>query len=56
MLYVGTKERYADLGRLRELCPQVVIGQFVGCGHYFPLEVPEQLCPMIARFIQLLAI
>jgi pimeloyl-ACP methyl ester carboxylesterase len=53
LLYVGTGERYADIGRLRALCPQVVTGQLVGCGHYFPLEVPEQLCPMIARFIQL---
>jgi pimeloyl-ACP methyl ester carboxylesterase len=56
MLYVGTGERYADIGRLNTLCPQVVTGQLVGCGHYFPLEVPEQLCPMIARFIQLAAI
>jgi pimeloyl-ACP methyl ester carboxylesterase len=55
MLYVGTRGRYADLGRLRELCPQVVTGQLVGCNHYFPLEVPEQLWPMIARFIQLSA-
>jgi pimeloyl-ACP methyl ester carboxylesterase len=55
MLYVGTGERYADIGRLRALCPQVVTEQLVGCGHYFPLEVPEQLCPMIARFIAQLA-
>jgi pimeloyl-ACP methyl ester carboxylesterase len=52
LLYVGTGERYADLGRLRHLCPQVITGQLVGCGHYFPLEVPEQLYPMITRFIQ----
>jgi pimeloyl-ACP methyl ester carboxylesterase len=55
LLYVGTGERYADLDRLRALCPQVITGQLVGCGHYFPLEVPEQLCPMIARFIRLAA-
>jgi pimeloyl-ACP methyl ester carboxylesterase len=56
LLYVGTAEQYADLRRLRAICPQVVTGQLVGCGHYFPLEVPEQLCPMIARFIQLTAV
>ena len=53
LLYVGTNERYADIDRLRNLCPQLVRGQLVGCGHYFPLEVPEQLCPMLARFIHM---
>ena len=51
LLYVGTQTPYADLPRLRALCPQLVTGQLVGCGHYFPLEVPDQLGPMIARFI-----
>jgi pimeloyl-ACP methyl ester carboxylesterase len=53
LLYVGTGERYADLGQLRQLCPQAITGQLVGCGHYFPLEVPEQLHPMIERFIRM---
>ena len=52
VLYVGTRATYADVARFRELCPQLVTGQLVGCGHYFPLEVPEQLSPMIARFLQ----
>jgi pimeloyl-ACP methyl ester carboxylesterase len=52
LLYIGTGERYADLGQLRQLCPQAITGQLVGCGHYFPLEVPEQLCPMIERFVR----
>lgn len=52
LLYIGTATSYADLGRFRELCPQLVTGQLVGCGHYFPLEVPDQLSPMIARFIR----
>jgi hypothetical protein len=51
LLYVGTSTTYADLDRFRALCPQLVTGQLVGCGHYFPAEVPEQLHPMIARFI-----
>jgi pimeloyl-ACP methyl ester carboxylesterase len=53
LLYIGTGERYADLGQLRQLCPQAMTGELVGCGHYFPLEVPEQLCPMIERFVRL---
>jgi pimeloyl-ACP methyl ester carboxylesterase len=50
-LYIGTQTPYADLARFRALCPQLVTGQLVGCGHYFPLEVPEQVTAMIARFI-----
>lgn len=52
LLYVGTNTPYADLERFRRLCPQLVTGQLCGCGHYFPLEVPEQLNPVITRFIQ----
>jgi pimeloyl-ACP methyl ester carboxylesterase len=52
LLYVGTNTTYANIARFRELCPQLVTGQLVGCGHYFPLEVPEQLTAMVARFIQ----
>jgi len=52
LLYVGTNTIYANIERFRELCPQLVTGQLVGCGHYFPLEVPEQLTAMVARFIQ----
>jgi pimeloyl-ACP methyl ester carboxylesterase len=51
LLYVGTNTTYTDADRFRKLCPQLEIGQLVGCGHYFPLEVSEQLNPMIARFI-----
>lgn len=52
LLYVGTNATYTNVARLRELCPQVLIGQLVGCGHYFSLEVPGQLSPMVARFIE----
>lgn len=56
ILYVGTSSPYADIARFRELCPQLVTGQLVGCGHYFPLEVPDQLNPMIRRFLHTLTI
>jgi len=52
LLYVGTSSTYADVARFRELCPQLVTGHLVGCGHYFPLEVPDQLNAMITRFLQ----
>jgi pimeloyl-ACP methyl ester carboxylesterase len=53
ILYVGGSTPYADIPRFRALCPQLVTGQLVGCGHYFPLEVPDQLHPMIRRFLEL---
>jgi len=51
ILYVHTAHPMADLARFRELRPGLVTGQIVGSGHYFQLEVPEQLNPMIERFI-----
>ncbi len=43
----------ANLCRLRELCPQLVTGETVGGGHFHQLEVPEQVNPMIERFLEL---
>lgn len=53
LLYLGTSTPYADLTRFRALCPQLETGQLYGCGHYFPLEVPEQIDAMIERFLAL---
>ncbi len=50
-LYVGTSTPYADIPQLQALCPHLVTGQLPGCGHYFPLEAPDRLSPMIARFL-----
>jgi pimeloyl-ACP methyl ester carboxylesterase len=52
ILYVGTGEPYADLARFRALCPALVTQALAGCGHYFPLEAPEQLDPVLARFVE----
>ncbi len=43
----------ADLERLRQLCPQVTIGQTVGAGHFHQLDVPDQINAMIERFLAL---
>lgn len=43
----------ANLCRLRELCPQLVTGETVGAGHFHQLEVPEQVNPMIERFLEI---
>jgi pimeloyl-ACP methyl ester carboxylesterase len=52
LLFVGTGPPYSDLPRLRVLCPQLVTAQLVGCGHYFPVECPDQLAATITRFLE----
>lgn len=51
MLYIGAARPLSDLTRLRELCPQVMLGQTAGAGHFCQLEVPEQVNAMIDRFL-----
>lgn len=42
-----------QLEAITGLCPQLVVGQTVGAGHFHQLEVPEQVNPMIERFLAL---
>ena len=53
MLYLEAAHRLADLDRLAALCPQLVTAKAIGSGHFLSLEVPEQINPMIDRFISL---
>ena len=53
VLYMSSGPWYTDVDRFRQLCPQLVTSQAVGCGHYFQLEVPEQVNTMLERFIWL---
>jgi pimeloyl-ACP methyl ester carboxylesterase len=51
-LYLAADETpLSDLPRLRELVPSLSFGQTVGSGHFCQLEVPEQVNPMIERFL-----
>ena len=52
-LYIAADEPSprCDMVRLRELLPQLQLGQTVGSGHFCQLEVPEQVQPMIERFL-----
>jgi pimeloyl-ACP methyl ester carboxylesterase len=43
-----------DASSLLEASPTMMIGQTVGAGHFLMLEVPEQLNPMIERFLTVL--
>lgn len=51
-LLINAAAPLADLDRLREMCPHVMIGQTVGAGHFNQLEVPDQVNAMIERFMQ----
>ena len=51
VLSVGSASPTNASRDLRELCPTLTIGQTVGAGHFNHLEVPEQVHPMIERFL-----
>jgi pimeloyl-ACP methyl ester carboxylesterase len=50
-LFVNASHWRPELGRFRELCPQLVLGQTVGAGHFSMIEAPEQVNGMIERFL-----
>jgi pimeloyl-ACP methyl ester carboxylesterase len=53
VLYIEAAHRLADLDRFAALCPQLLTAKAVGSGHFLSLEAPEQINPMIDRFISL---
>jgi hypothetical protein len=40
-----------ELARLLSLKPDIHVGLTVGAGHFHQLEVPDQVTPMIERFL-----
>jgi pimeloyl-ACP methyl ester carboxylesterase len=51
-LYIAANARpLTEMPRLLALVPQLLSGQTVGSGHFCPLEVPDQVNAMIARFL-----
>jgi pimeloyl-ACP methyl ester carboxylesterase len=52
-LYIAADEAQprSDMSRFHELAPQILYGKTVGSGHFCQLEVPEQINPMIERFL-----
>jgi hypothetical protein len=40
-----------DLNHLQELCPQFVTAKTMLAGHFNPIEVADQVNPMIERFL-----
>ncbi|MCC7372181.1 MAG: alpha/beta hydrolase [Chloroflexi bacterium] len=54
VMHIQAAKPKPELARFQELCPQAMLGQTVGAGHFNMLEVPEQVNAMIARFLALL--
>ena len=51
--YIGATHPLADLVRLKELIPDLMIGQCLGAGHFSPLLVHDQVDAMLLRFLTL---
>lgn len=49
--YIGAQVSMVDLDRFRRACPQLLTAQTLGSGHFSPLEVPDQIIAMLARFV-----
>lgn len=43
---------FSDLTVFAQLCPSLKVGKVVGSGHFPTLEVPEQVNPMIKKFLE----
>jgi pimeloyl-ACP methyl ester carboxylesterase len=44
-----------DMTRFQALCPQLIAAQILGAGHWYMLEVPDQLNAMLDRFLTIMA-
>jgi len=42
-----------DMDRFAKLCPQLIPAQILGAGHWYMLEVPDQLNAMLDRFLSI---
>ena len=45
----------ADLARMQQLRPDVLLGRVVGSGHFLTLAVPQQVNAMLDRFLEICA-
>ena len=52
--FIIADEPFVPLEPFRDVCPELKTGQTLGWGHFCPLFAPEQVNPMIARFLALI--
>jgi pimeloyl-ACP methyl ester carboxylesterase len=53
VLYVNASIWRPEFELFKALCPQLMLGQTVGAGHFNMLEVPDQVNAMLSRFLTL---
>jgi pimeloyl-ACP methyl ester carboxylesterase len=53
LLYIDAGTPNADLARVVELCPGLMIARTIGSGHFSPLVVPEQVNAVLERYLRL---
>jgi pimeloyl-ACP methyl ester carboxylesterase len=51
VLLIDAEAPIPERARFREACPQLVMAQTAGAGHFHQLEVPEQVNAMLERFL-----
>jgi pimeloyl-ACP methyl ester carboxylesterase len=51
LLYLDAGTPNADLAQATTLRPDMIVGKTIGSSHFSPLEVPEQVNAMLARFV-----
>ena len=51
-LFLASARPWLDLNRVHELRPDWFLGRTVGAGHFHQLLVPDQVNPMIGRFLE----
>jgi pimeloyl-ACP methyl ester carboxylesterase len=51
VLLIDAEAPLPDRARFKELCPQLVLAQTAGAGHFHQLEVPDQVNAMLERFL-----
>jgi pimeloyl-ACP methyl ester carboxylesterase len=52
VLLIDAESPIPDRARFREHCPQLVVAQTAGAGHFHQLEVPDQVNAMLERFLR----
>jgi hypothetical protein len=50
--YIFSIMPFLDLAHCQRLTPQLVSGRTLGSGHFSPVEIPDQINAMIARFLK----
>lgn len=51
--FIAAQMQMNDIDRFQSLCPDLLMGQTVGSGHYVTLGVPDQVNAMLERFLRL---